>query len=109
MDHDIYGIELKKSQAFFLCLLQSGFVKVFNGLCYTVHSSPAAGDEYYVAAILLLDFDDTTKLLTGRAVYHSTKGNLEHLREDLAANFEEVRYAIFAFFVSISSTYFMQI
>ncbi|EJD76441.1 hypothetical protein LOAG_16620 [Loa loa] len=67
-------------------------MKVFNGLCYTVHSSPAVGDEYYVAAILLLDFDDSTNLLTGRAVYHSTKGNLEHLREDLATNFEEIRH-----------------
>ncbi|KAM3719483.1 Serine/threonine-protein phosphatase 4 catalytic subunit [Dirofilaria immitis] len=70
----------------------SGFVKVFNGLCYTVHSSPAVGDEYYVAAILLLDFDEITKLLHGRVVYHSTKGNLEHLREDLVTNFEEVRH-----------------
>ncbi|VDK83601.1 unnamed protein product [Onchocerca ochengi] len=70
----------------------SGFVRVFNGLCYTVHSSPAAGDEYYVAAILLLDFNDSTKLLEGRAVYHATKGNLEHLRGDLVTNFEEVRH-----------------
>ncbi|VDO28733.1 unnamed protein product [Onchocerca flexuosa] len=70
----------------------SGFVRVFNGLCYTVHSSPAAGDEYYVAAILLLDFNDSTKLLEGRAVYHTTKGNLDHLRGDLVTNFEEVRH-----------------
>lgn len=71
-------------------------MRVFNGLCYTVHSSPAAGDEYYVAAILLLDFNDSTKLLEGRAVYHATKGNLEHLRGDLVTNFEEVRCVTFS-------------
>lgn len=95
-----------KNQAFFPSSLQSGFVKVFSGLCYTIHSSPAAGDGYYVAAILLLDFDRTTKLLTGRAVYHSTRGNLKHLRKDLAANFEETRYVMLIFTLPVPFIYF---
>ncbi|VDN01296.1 unnamed protein product [Thelazia callipaeda] len=63
-------------------------------MLYYIHSSSAAGDEYCAAAILLVDFDKTTNLLRGSVVYHSTKGNLEHLREKLAANFARVSYSM---------------